>query len=109
MLHQVQFIPFVPGDVGPVALPAPPDARHATSMRPAVSSCRRTATGEAVAARCRSRRGNCRRSLGSCCGMELTAGHFERISRMLSTVPADQPTTARGRWLALLLTGLTAR
>jgi len=28
---------------------------------------------------------------------------------MLSTVPADQPPTARARWLALLLTGLTAR
>ncbi|MFE6621103.1 TetR/AcrR family transcriptional regulator [Streptomyces sp. NPDC057740] len=28
---------------------------------------------------------------------------------MLSTVPADQPPAARSRWLALLLTGLTAR
>ncbi|WP_405813627.1 TetR/AcrR family transcriptional regulator [Streptomyces sp. NBC_01390] len=28
---------------------------------------------------------------------------------MLSTLPADQPPTARARWLALLLTGLTAR
>ncbi|MEV7737873.1 MULTISPECIES: TetR/AcrR family transcriptional regulator [Streptomyces] len=27
---------------------------------------------------------------------------------MLSTLPADQPPTARARWLALLLTGLTA-
>lgn len=28
---------------------------------------------------------------------------------MLSTLPADRPPTARARWLALLLTGLTAR
>lgn len=28
---------------------------------------------------------------------------------MLSTLPADQPPTARTRWLTLLLTGLTAR
>ncbi|MCX5050141.1 MULTISPECIES: TetR/AcrR family transcriptional regulator [unclassified Streptomyces] len=28
---------------------------------------------------------------------------------MLYTLPADQPPTARARWLALLLTGLTAR
>nr|WP_208838949.1 hypothetical protein [Streptomyces coeruleorubidus] len=28
---------------------------------------------------------------------------------MLSSLPADQPPTARTRWLALLLTGLTTR
>jgi hypothetical protein len=33
---------------------------------------------------------------------------FDDLYLMLSTLPADQPPTARARWLALLLTGLTA-
>ena len=33
----------------------------------------------------------------------------EDLYLMLSTAPADQPPAARARWLALLLTGLTAR
>ncbi|MGW2169468.1 TetR/AcrR family transcriptional regulator [Streptomyces sp. NPDC001705] len=38
-------------------------------------------------------------------------GDFEidDLYLMLSTLPADQPRAARARWLALLLTGLTAR
>ncbi|MEW2120673.1 TetR/AcrR family transcriptional regulator [Streptomyces sp. NPDC005474] len=35
--------------------------------------------------------------------------HLDDLYLMLSTLPADQPPTARARWLALLLTGLTAR
>ncbi len=44
--------PVVLGDVGPVTLPAPPHPGHGTSMRPLVSSCRRTATGSAAPAKC---------------------------------------------------------
>ena len=50
-LVPVRAEPVVLGDVGPVTLPAPPRPRHGTSMRPLVSSCRRTATGSAAPAR----------------------------------------------------------